>query len=86
MTRLLQNPMPEATVVYHERWNDRKGDILLMDAHQTTLKKIIDTGVELTTLQWMVMMFGLLTRLANAHEHDLVHGDLKPSNGISRYL
>jgi serine/threonine protein kinase len=86
LTKLLQSPVPEAAVVYHDRWNDEKGDIILMNAHQSTLKIFIKNAVNLTEDEWMLIMLGLFTGLANAHEHGLVHGDLKPSNGIRPYL
>jgi tRNA A-37 threonylcarbamoyl transferase component Bud32 len=71
----------DAAVAYHEIFRHSKGDILLMDAHQRTLKNVIDEGVELNNLEWMVIMFGLFNCLAKIHERGFVHGDLKPSNG-----
>jgi len=85
LERLLKSPVPEAAVVYHKRWHDEKGDIILMNAHQNTLQNLIKNEVDLTEVEWIVIMFGLFTRLANAHENDLLHGDLKPSNGIRPY-
>ena len=52
-----------------------------MDAHQSTLKNVIDAKAELNNVEWMVIMFGLFTCLAKIHERGFVHGDLKPSNG-----
>jgi hypothetical protein len=86
LERLLKSPVPEAAVVYHERWTDeKKGDIILMNAHQSTLQNLIKNDVDVTEVEWVVIMFGLFTRLANAHENGLIHGDLKPSNGIRLY-
>ena len=82
LQRLLQNPVPDAAVVYYDRWHDHKGDILLMGAHQTSLRVLIQKKVALTEVDWLVIMYGILARLAKAHEYDLVHGDLKPTNGI----
>jgi len=57
-----------------------------MNAHQSTLQILIEKNeVNLTEDEWVIIMLGLFTRLANAHEHGLVHGDLKPSNGIRPY-
>lgn len=81
-TQLLLSPVPEVAVVYRQRWTDREGDILLMDAHQSTLRHIIRSGIQLTKFDWMVIMYGIFTRLVHAFEHGFVHGDLKPSNSI----
>ena len=53
-----------------------------MDCHQSTLRHLIKSAFRLTEHEWMIIMFGLFTRLVNAHEHGFVHGDLKPSNSM----
>lgn len=56
-----------------------------MDSHQSTLRNVIKNlpAIQLSQHDWMVIMFGIFTRLVNAFEHGIVHGDLKPANSIS---
>lgn len=79
--QLISSPVPEAAVVYRQRWKDEHGDIILMDVHHTTVKEVIRSGYQLTEYEWMVIMSGVFNRLAAARDHGLVHGDLKPSSG-----
>ena len=81
VSRLLEEGLSDASVVYSQRQTERDGDIIIMRRHETNLRHLINSQRELTEQDWMVIILGLCIRLQNAVKYGLVHGDLKPSNG-----
>ena len=79
---LVQNPRPEAAVVYHEVWRDLEGMVIRMDLHDGTLRRWITPYHSLSEPDWIPIMLGIVTRLTAAHAAGLIHTDLKPSNSF----
>jgi serine/threonine protein kinase len=79
---LVQNPRPEASVVYYEKWWDSEGTVIRMEEYNGTLRRWIKPHHSLSDPDWIPIMLGITTRLTAAHAAGLIHKDLKPSNSF----
>lgn len=68
-------------VPYGAMWEDVEGIAIFMDAHEDTLRGWI-CRFRLTERDWFTIMLGIVTRLAVAHDNNMPHIDLKPTNGL----
>lgn len=73
----------------HDVWKEETTSseklCIRMDIATTTLRVLI-RDLKWTfnsTAAWLDVMRGIANGLSNAHFHNIIHGDLKPSNGLS---
>lgn len=88
--QLLQEPIPHAVVVYHQKLHDADGSFIVMDEHQSTLRDTINRVFKSMQphLDWnerdcVIILISILKCLIQVHDRGLVHGDLKPSNSMT---
>ena len=74
---------PDGTYVYREIQQDANGLLILMDDYDTTLRQYIENKYQLSEIQWLQLMLGMVERLAPPHNENICHGDLCPSNGFA---
>ena len=72
----------------HDVWTE-KGPLtekicIRMDVALTTLRGLLRLGWKYNSAPpWLDIMRGIANGLSQAHQFSIVHGDLKPSNGLS---
>jgi len=74
--------MPNIGVVYREVWQDGVMIVVRMDEHQHTLRRWIGHTYHLTEGEWLAIMLGIIRQLAVAHNYNVAHKDIKPSNSL----
>jgi serine/threonine protein kinase len=84
LNQLSQTSFPDRSLVYQALWQDMAGLVIVMNYRNSTLRRWINADYQLGTVQWCHIMFGIVKHLAHAHELEIVHGDLKPSNSCPR--
>lgn len=79
--------MPNLIKVY-DMWLETQISIatrlcVLMDWTGTSLQALISSGTKYDGLPWYEIMRGIANGINQAHTNRIIHGDLKPSNGLS---
>ena len=74
----------------HDVWTESYALVeklcIRMDVAATTLQDILDIGLKYSrAYPWLHTMRGISNGLSRAHQSNVVHGDLKPSNGLPIY-
>jgi serine/threonine protein kinase len=82
--KLVQRPLPNVVRI-RETWKEQilaEKFCIRMDYIGNTLKALLEQGNTYVGLFWFDIMAPLANGLLQAHQCDIIHGDLRPQNGI----